>query len=151
MPRVEVVEQVPVSLDAVWSAVNDVESFPRLMDHVHAVEVLDSGAEFRRSAWEIDLKGCRMRWVEHEEILADVHRIEYRQVEGDLKTFEGHWQLEAVDAATTRVTLTVHFEIGLPMLSDMLDPVAERAIRNNSTEMLHAVSAAAGARALERR
>ena len=113
------------------------------MDHVRSVRVLERGVDYRLIAWEVDCRGFVMRWVEREEINRARHRIDYRQVKGDLAQFEGYWQIEPLDGERTRVTLAVQFEIGIPMLSDMINPVAERAIRDNSQKMLDALASEA--------
>ena len=120
---------------------NDIERHPALMEPVIAVEVHERGPAHRVATWQVEMKGCVMRWVEREDIDAEHHRIEYRQVEGDLSEFCGHWQLSARSDDTTAVVLTVHFEIGTPMLAEMLDPIAERAILENSRSMLGSLAA----------
>lgn len=141
MPLIEVEEHVPAPVEAVWEAVNDIEAYPRLMDHVRSVEVLERGPTYRVASWEVDIKGCAMRWVEREDIDSEHFHIDYRQVEGDVAQFEGTWQLEAVTSESTRAILTVQFRIGIPALSEMLDPIAESAIRENSREMLTSLAA----------
>jgi ribosome-associated toxin RatA of RatAB toxin-antitoxin module len=140
MPLVEVSEVVPAPVGKVWEALNNVESYTRVMDHVHSLTVLESRPDHRLIAWEVDLKGCLMKWIEREAIYPERHRIEYQQTKGDLEQFEGYWQLEPLSDETCRLTLTVQFEIGIPMLADMLNPVAERAIRNNSVKMITALT-----------
>jgi ribosome-associated toxin RatA of RatAB toxin-antitoxin module len=126
--------QAPV--DRVWEAVNDLEAYPRIMEHVRSVKVLESGPRYRLTSWEVDCKGFIMRWVEREEIDHQRYRIEYRQVEGDLAQFEGCWEIERLTDQTSRANLSVLFDLGIPMLSEMLNPVAERAIRDNWRKML---------------
>jgi coenzyme Q-binding protein COQ10 len=113
------------------------------MDHVRSVEVLERGPGHRLTSWEVDVKGCAMRWVEQEDIDAARHRIDYHQVKGDMAVFEGHWQVEELTEETSKVTFSLRFDLGLPMLSPMLDPVAERAIRENARQMLAALGAEA--------
>jgi ribosome-associated toxin RatA of RatAB toxin-antitoxin module len=110
------------------------------MEHVRSLKMLESSASHRLSEWEIDLKGCVMRWVEREEIDAARYRIDYRLVEGDMASFEGFWQLEPLTESSSRATVSVTFDIGIPMLSDMLNPVCERAVRDNSLQMLRSVA-----------
>jgi coenzyme Q-binding protein COQ10 len=136
MPLVEVAEIMQAPVHRVWDLVNDVESYPRLMEHVRSLKVLERGLNYRLTAWEVDCKGFIMRWVEREEIDRERYRINYRQIEGDLAVFEGYWQLEPLADETSQAILSVLFEIGIPMLCEMLDPVAERAIRGNSQKML---------------
>ena len=143
MPDVTVEEVVPVPVERMWELVADVEAYPRLIEHVRALEVLERGPKHRVTAWTVDLRGCVMRWVEHEQLDAARHRIDYHQVGGDLQRFEGHWQLDPAVGASTRVVLAVRFEIGIPALSEMLDPVAERAIRASSRSMVLSLATAA--------
>jgi len=143
MPLVEVAEIIPAPVERVWDVVNDVESYPRLMEHVQTLQVLERGPAYRLTEWVCDLKGCVMRWVEREEFDHDNYRVDYHQLEGDLAAFEGFWQLEPVSDSATRVTLSVLFDIGIPMLSEMLNPVAERAVRDNSRNMLLSISSEA--------
>lgn len=141
MPLVEVQEHIAAPLDDVWGWINDIERHPSLMEPVISVEVLERSADHRIAAWEVELKGCVMRWVEREDLHPDRHRIDYHQIDGDLQTFAGFWQLAPANPSATTATLSVEFEIGTPMLSEMLNPVAERAIRENSRSMLRALAA----------
>lgn len=139
MPLVEVHKDILAPLISVWNAINDVESYPRLMESVRSVEVLEDDEDHRVVIWQVDLKGCVLRWVEREEIDVERWRIDYRQIEGDLAAFDGYWQLESIEDRS-RVTLVVRFDIGLPMLGEMLDPIAERAIRENAQMMLRSLA-----------
>ena len=136
MPFVEVAETIAAPVQRVWEVVNDVEAYPRLMEHVHELRIVERGDNYRLLEWVVELKGCVMRWIEREDLQPDRYRIEYRQIEGELAEFDGFWQLEPRGDSMTNVILTVHFEIGIPMLAEMLNPVAERAIRDNSRNML---------------
>jgi ribosome-associated toxin RatA of RatAB toxin-antitoxin module len=147
MPLVTVVEVMPAPVNRVWEIVNDVESYPRLMKHVRSVQVIERGLNYRVSAWEVELKGCIMRWTEREEISAAQHRIDYHQVEGEMETFEGSWQLEPETDETTRVMLSVQFNVGIPMLCEMLNPICERAIHDSSQGMLLSLAAEAAQQA----
>jgi ribosome-associated toxin RatA of RatAB toxin-antitoxin module len=150
MPFVEVDEVMPAPVEKIWDLINDVESHPHLMEHVRSVEVLERSSTHRRTAWEIELKGCVVRWVEHEDIDAERYRIDYHQIEGDMGQFEGCWQLERLSDESSRATLTVSFDVGLPSLGEMIDPIAERAIRDNSLSMLHSLAAHAAVEAGKR-
>jgi len=139
MPLVEISEVIAAPVDRVWEVVNDVASYPRLIRHVRSLEILESTATHRVIAWEVEVKGCLMRWVERQEIDAVRHRIDYRMIEGDLATFEGYWQLQSLAADSSHATVSVLFDVGIPMLCDMLHPMCERAIRDNWTRMLRSV------------
>lgn len=136
MPNVEVSWNINAPLDEVWRAVNDIEAYPDFMDNVRRVEILSSTPEERMSSWSVLLKGSVLEWTERETVDASRRRIAFRQVDGDLDLFAGAWQLTGGDDGRVVVSLDVEFEIGIPLLADMLNPVAARALRDNSTQML---------------
>lgn len=146
MPLVEVDEIMPAPAETIWELINDVEAYTRLMQHVRSVEVLETGPNFRRLAWEVELKGCIMRWIEYEESDPDRYRIDYHQTEGDLAEFSGYWQLYPLTDGSCRAVMAVNFDIGMPMLSEMMNPVAEHAIRENSRSMLASLASHAAQR-----
>lgn len=144
MPLVEVTKVMPAPVQRVWDVISDVEAYPRLMSHVRSLTITETGPNYRVTAWEVDCKGFVMRWTEREESDRERLRIEYRQLQGDMSVFEGFWQLRSLGDDVSEVTLSVQFEIGVPMLSEMLNPVAERAIRENSSKMLDSIIAGLG-------
>jgi ribosome-associated toxin RatA of RatAB toxin-antitoxin module len=93
-------------------------------------------ASVRRSAWSIILKGSILEWEEEDYIDRDSLEVTFAQTSGDLEVFDGKWALHELDSGLTKVTFDVSFEIGIPLLADMLNPVAHRSLRENSTEML---------------
>lgn len=136
MPTIEVHELLQAPIEKVWELVRDVEGYPQRMETVRDIEVLESGENWKLVAWEAELKGSILKWVEREEQDPEAYRLSYRQVDGDLERFDGYWQLTSQGPEVTEAVLVVHFDIGIPMLKDMLEPVAERAIRDNSSRML---------------
>src|SRR5262245_14406230 len=111
MPLVEVSEVIAAPAERVWDVVKDVSAYPRLMEHVRFANVVESGPRHRLLEMEVVLKGCIMRWIEREEIDAARRRIDYRMIEGDLATFEGFWQIDPVTADSSRMTVSVLFDI----------------------------------------
>jgi ribosome-associated toxin RatA of RatAB toxin-antitoxin module len=151
VPTVETEFLTTAPIDAVWSAVQDVEAFPEYMQNVESVEVLgtdESGCRITR--WSVLLKGSPLEWTERERVDAATRTLRFDQVDddGDLEVFNGAWQVTPAGEGVVRVKLSVTFEIGIPLLADMLNPVAARAVRENSEQMLHAIEeqASVGAR-----
>lgn len=136
MPKVQVELSIDADADAVWRAVHAVEAYPRYMESVRSVEIVADDGTSRTTAWSVLLKGSVLEWSEAERVDANRRRIEFNQLDGDLDRFDGHWQVTPEGAARTRVELDIAFEIGIPLLAQMLDPVAVRAIRDNSVQML---------------
>ena len=142
MPTVSVDLTIAAPPASVWEQVKDVEAYPQFMDNVRSVEIVDGGdGTTRTTRWSTLLKGSVLEWTEVETIDDGALWIEFHQLDGDLDLFDGHWQLTAVSDRETRVELSVAFEIGIPLLAEMLNPVATRALKGNSESMLLEIEA----------
>ncbi|UCM90115.1 type II toxin-antitoxin system RatA family toxin [Streptomyces marincola] len=142
MPRVEVDLPITVPPDAAWAAVVDVESYPACMTSVETVTVVARPDErHRTTAWSVRLEGSVLRWTEDEVIDPGARRFDFHQVSGDLGAFAGHWGVRALPDGGSLVSLHVDFDIGIPLLADMLNPVAADALRDNAAQMLDALRA----------
>lgn len=150
MPVVAVEVEVHAPADLVWSAVVDISSYPSYMENVQSVvlELVDASG-VRRSRWSVLLKGSVLEWIEDEVVDHERMLVTFHQVDGDLQHLAGTWLVTPRNEGHSRVELTVDFEIGIPLLADMLNPVAERALRENSERMLREIEARATALSVE--
>ncbi len=140
MPSVSLDININASVDRVWEAVLDIERYSDSMENVRWVKILErDGATLRRSAWSIVLKGSILEWQEEDRIDPEAHTVRFQQLSGDLAEFDGEWNLEELEPGLTRVTFDVSFEIGIPLLAEMLNPVAQRSLGENCKEMLAGV------------
>jgi ribosome-associated toxin RatA of RatAB toxin-antitoxin module len=137
MPEVALELDIQAPAARVWQVVTDIERYPDSMESVRWVRIVDGTDPLaRRSGWSVLLKGSILEWEEVERLDPDNLVMAFHQVAGDMETFDGQWRVTPVDGARTNVKLRISFEIGIPLLADMLNPVAERALRDNSREML---------------
>ncbi|MFJ2775168.1 type II toxin-antitoxin system RatA family toxin [Kitasatospora sp. NPDC087315] len=140
MPRVEVDLPIEVPPDTAWAAVVDVESYPDCMESVDSVVVTDrTDDRHRTTAWSVRLKGSVLHWTEAEVIDPEARRFSFHQVSGDLGHFAGHWAVRPAPGGGSTVSLHVDFDIGIPLLAAMLNPVAADALRENAAQMLAAL------------
>jgi ribosome-associated toxin RatA of RatAB toxin-antitoxin module len=140
MPEVEIAMGIRAPAQRVWQTVLDIESYPSTMENVRSVQICEriSSTE-HRSAWSIALKGAILEWVEHDVVDHGGMVMSFSQVSGDLSMFEGQWRLVERSPELTEVSFEVVFEIGIPLLAEMLNPVARRSLQDNCAEMLHGV------------
>jgi ribosome-associated toxin RatA of RatAB toxin-antitoxin module len=96
----------------------------------------------RRAAWSVLLKGAILEWEEEEWLDHNTHAVVFKQLRGDLEHFDGHWALEVIRPEQTKVVFEVVFEIGIPLLADMLNPAAQRSLQENCAEMLRDIERA---------
>jgi len=138
MPYIEVSTIVSGELSHIWDIVQDMEGYPKFMPNLQRVEVLERGDNSTVSSWVSNVDGRIIKWKERDVFFPDQYRIEYCQVSGDLKKFEGHWQLTPVDGGV-KIVLTVDFEFGIPMVATLLNPLLKKKVRENSEGMLAAI------------
>ena len=137
MPKVNIDLDIRAPIERVWDSVLDVESYAESMENVRSVRLVESNGEgVRRVAWSVLLKGSILEWEEEEQLDHDTHKVAFKQLQGDLEFFDGYWSLEELGPSETRAHFEVEFEIGIPMLAEMLNPVAQRALEESGTEIL---------------
>ncbi|MEW9528649.1 type II toxin-antitoxin system RatA family toxin [Microbispora sp. NPDC049125] len=143
MPVVHTRHTTDRPIEQVWKVVLDCEAFPDYMPEVREIEIMEQDGELRVSRWAVLLKGSELEWEERERIDHAAHRIEFEQIEGDLAYFTGHWQVSDSPEGTM-VELRVEFDIGIPLMAEMLNPVAARALEDNSRAILDQIGRRAG-------
>jgi ribosome-associated toxin RatA of RatAB toxin-antitoxin module len=121
--------------DELYALVKRFERYPELTEHVLVVEVTPSGDGRIRSRWEVQVGDGLLRWVEEDVFDDEQRRIRFEQVEGDLQSFTGDWAVlqEGPDAV---VELDAEFDLGMASLSSLVEPIAERILRESFALML---------------
>jgi ribosome-associated toxin RatA of RatAB toxin-antitoxin module len=140
MPRVDVSIDICAPVDDVWNAVADVLSYPKFMPSVNRVEHLghDSDGSMLTS-WSVSLKGSNLEWTERDIADHSSRRLSFVQLDGDLDQFEGVWSVTEGEAGYVTIRLVCDFDIGIPLLAEMLNPVAARALSENCETMLRQI------------
>ncbi|MDP3058944.1 MAG: SRPBCC family protein, partial [bacterium] len=93
MPYVEASINIKGDIEKIWAIVSDMEQYPKFMRSVKSVEILERSTNETISKWTTDVDGRVIIWTEKDTFFPVEHRIEYIQVSGDLKKFQGMWQL----------------------------------------------------------
>jgi len=140
MPTVvTAVDLAGLSPEDVWPTLVDFARYPDLMEDVISVEVLEDDGQRMLSSWQVLLNGSEFTWTERD-VLDAPKKIAFEQTDGDLEVWRGAWELD-MSSGSLVARLTVEFDIGIPSMAEILDPIGERAIRANSVQMLDAVRA----------
>jgi ribosome-associated toxin RatA of RatAB toxin-antitoxin module len=140
VPTVNVDVRMKAPASRVWHAVASVEDYPEFMESVQDVRIEgDDPDGGRLTSWSVLLKGSVLEWTEREIVREEAMRLEFEQVDGDLDRFAGAWSVVEHGENNCTVRLEVDFDIGIPLLADMLNPVAARALHENSEQMLREI------------
>ncbi len=118
-----------VPADVVYGRIARFDRFPELAPHVQSTTVHQTLPEpIGSSSWELEFRSGLLRWTESDRFTPDEFRIDFEQTDGDFDEFVGYWQLTP-QGSDTQLTFRVDFDFGIPSLEGILDPIAERVIK----------------------
>ncbi|MTV47453.1 cyclase [Heliobacillus mobilis] len=138
MPSVEVSLWIDGSPEEVFELASRMEEYPRFMEDVRSVKVIEQGDGYTVTDWVTEVDGKSFCWKERDEFYPAEGKIRYRQIAGDVKRFEGEWFFRR-ERGGCQAVLTVDFDLGMPMLAPILHPVLKKKVRENSQAMLAAI------------
>ncbi|MFJ3880987.1 type II toxin-antitoxin system RatA family toxin [Streptomyces sp. NPDC090077] len=146
------VEHVSAGIGArtAYERVRDFARYPELVAIVRRVEVHPAGPGGAvHSDWEVDFRGGVLAWSEEDVFDDAAMTVSFRQTSGDFESFDGRWEVSAAGGggAGSRVRFAAEFDFGLPSLSQIIDPVAERVLRETIAQILRALLDGEGAAA----
>ncbi|MCG8296409.1 SRPBCC family protein [Pseudomonas entomophila] len=124
------------SAEQVYAAISNFSLYPQLCESVRNIEIESIDDNQVLSNWEVNFHSGILKWQERDVFdPANLH-IHFRQTAGDIDHFSGYWQ---VSEAPEGASIAFHscFDLGMPMLADMLDPVARQAIRDNISAIIN--------------
>ncbi|MFY1634217.1 type II toxin-antitoxin system RatA family toxin [Solwaraspora sp. WMMB335] len=130
MRQVKLTAFVPrVSPEVVFAGVARFERYPELAPHVQSTTVHRTLPEpTGSSSWELHFRSGLLRWSEEEQFHRDELAIDFVQTDGDFDSFTGRWTFGRT-ADGCELTFAAEFDFGIPSLQGILDPIAERVIR----------------------
>ncbi|MDI6891439.1 MAG: aromatase/cyclase [Actinomycetota bacterium] len=138
MPYVETSIVIKGDRGDVYRLARDMERYPKFMRDVKSVKVIKRDGNATITEWETDVEDVSISWREREEFDDENMRIKYRLIEGDLDKFEGEWIFKELPDGT-EIILTVDFDFGMPTLAELIGPVLEMKVKENSRMMLEGI------------
>ena len=138
MPYVETSIAIAAPRRQIYELAKDLERYSDFMPDVEYVKVLRRNGNTAVSRWKTLVEEAPIEWTE-EDIFDDVNtRIDYKLIEGDLDRFEGAWTFDEVDGVT-HVKLGVEYDFGVPTLAELIGPILQKKVEENSLMMLRAL------------
>lgn len=137
MPRVTLHVLSPgVTPADAYARISDFARYPELTETVESVVVRPPEADGGLvSEWTVHFRNGLMKWTERDVLFPDRLAIEFEQLTGDFAVFGGTWTVSA-DGDGSLVVFDAGFDLGIPTLAAILDPVAESALRVNILKIL---------------
>ena len=118
--------------------VTDYERWPDASEAVEAVRVVRDGDGRLVSYWDVTFRRGLMQWSERDEIDLDRLVATFELIEGDPEVFAGRWTAEPTGDGCV-VTMDSTFDLGMPSLGHILDPIAIEAIEDAVDSVLRAL------------
>ncbi|MDO8885990.1 SRPBCC family protein [Candidatus Oleimmundimicrobium sp.] len=135
MPCVKSSIEIKAPKKDVYKLAKNMESFPSFMRDVKEVKVVKEEKNKTVTEWATEIDDIALNWTEEEWFDDENCLIKYKLIEGDLDKFEGEWKFEEIPEGT-RLVLTVDFDFGMPNMEDLIGPVLELKVKENSEMML---------------
>ncbi|HEX8066942.1 MAG TPA: SRPBCC family protein [Thermoleophilaceae bacterium] len=118
-----------------YETLRDLDSF---MTHSPAVRnvTLEETPDGRTiSHWEVNFRNGILVWSEEDVFDDATHSVRFHRLEGDPEYFAGTWSATDEDDGC-HVRFEAEFDIGIPTLSAMLDPLASSTLRDNIVQTM---------------
>ncbi|MFS8202248.1 type II toxin-antitoxin system RatA family toxin [Streptomyces sp. CWNU-52B] len=126
-----------VGPDEAYRRIRDFARYPELTPVVRAVTVragTDGEDGEEHSDWEVYFRNGILRWTEADRFDEERLTIAFRQLHGDFEEFTGTWRVRV--GAGCLIEFAAEFDFGIPSLAGILDPVAERVLKETIAAVL---------------
>lgn len=143
MPIVETMHSfgsIPAS--EVWDILRQFERYPEFAEHIIKVDIISENSDYKESKWIVLFNGNQLQWSERDYIDDRSKVIRFEQIEGDLAIWRG--SLSVADGSECIATYCVEFDLGVPALESLLNPLGTRAIKLNCEKILEAAERTLG-------
>lgn len=121
--------------DTVFARLSDFERYSQYTDAVREITVRPLGNGDVESAWSVNFRNGILCWSERDHIDPAQRTISFEQLDGDFDELAGQWTV-APAGEDVRVAFTAEFDLGMPSIADMINPIAKRILRENLEAIL---------------
>ena len=120
-----------VPADEAFDVLRELDQHVREGEVIISLRLEEEAGGTRVSHWETRFRNGILRWTQRDVLDPEARTMTFALSEGDAETLEGQWRIEP--AETPQAGCLIHFacdfDLGIPSLSEFLDPVAVRLLR----------------------
>jgi len=136
MPQVKVEALVPdTDADTVFARISDFERYSHYTNAVREITLRTLGNGVVESAWSVNFRNGILRWSERDHIDSARRVVTFEQLDGDFDELSGQWTVTPA-GQDVRVVFVAEFDLGMPSIAAMINPIAERTLRENIEAIL---------------
>jgi len=138
MPYVETSIEIKAPRHRIYELAKDMERYSDFMPDVEYVKIIRRDGNTTTTRWKTLVEEAPIEWTEVDVFDDKNTRIDYKLIEGDLDKFEGAWTFVERDGVT-KVVLGVDYDFGVPTLAELIGPILQKKVEENSMMMLRAL------------
>ena len=138
MPYVETSIEIKAPRHQIYELAKDMERYSDFMPDVEYVKIIKRDGNTTTTRWKTLVEEAPIEWTEVDVFDDTNTRIDYKLIEGDLDKFEGAWTFVERDGVT-KVVLGVDYDFGVPTLAELIGPILQKKVEENSMMMLQAL------------
>ncbi len=143
MPEVTIDARVPdMTAGEVYQRLRAFEKYPHYTDTVREVLVRPLDESTVEARWSVNFRNGVLCWTERDTFDEAAGTIAFTQVDGDFEHFGGVWTVRQEGGDTT-VGFACSFDLGMPSLAAIIDPIACDALVENIELILRGLLGAA--------
>ncbi|MEV7867358.1 SRPBCC family protein [Streptomyces sp. NPDC088124] len=116
--------------DRVFGLIRDFERYSDHTDAVREIKVTADEAGTVDSSWAVNFRGGVLYWTERDVVDPVARHITFDQLTGDFARFAGSWDVRQADRDVV-VLFSCEFDLGIPSLEPIINPVAMRALTDS--------------------
>ncbi len=117
---------LPYSVAALYTLINDVQSYPQFLPWCSAGEVLEQRDDFMRAALMITKGKLSQRFVTQNSLVPN-QSISMALEEGPFSQLQGTWEFKALGEKACKISLDLEFDYAGPIVKATLGPLFTQA------------------------
>ncbi|MGH8746162.1 MAG: type II toxin-antitoxin system RatA family toxin [Burkholderiales bacterium] len=110
---------------AVYSLVDDIESYPAFLPWCRGTKVLERGPSRTIATLIVGVRGIRQSFTT-ENVNRPGEGIDLRLVEGPFRKFSAAWRFATLDEQTVRIEFSMEYEFSSKLLGKLLEPLFDQ-------------------------
>lgn len=153
MANIEILTELPdgIGPDRFYRALCDFGRYPEFAGTVLSVTCAAGARPAEAlSTWRVRFREGILQWSEVDRFSERDRTISFELVDGDLESFSGRWSVVAAPGRPGAVLFQAAFDLGIPSLAHILDPLAIESLSDNVRRIVDGLSGKLAGRAAPR-
>lgn len=122
-------------LDRAYEYLSDMKSYSEHMSDVIDVQVERTSADEGTAFWNTKIENAEFNWTQQNVYDAENRTVRFKLLDGDFSMMTGEWKIDEDDNHFF-LCLDLEYEVGLPVIEDILGPILKKKMQTNALNML---------------